>query len=280
MDGVLFQEASIFDPRTIPAYINEVGRWKASKKDGSNPPTMSLGMALYPRAIEYLRKLDVSDVRQLKAGDNSKPIPYPVTGIDDLAKSMKYLAGSQAVVFDASIDPPAPVVVGARDVRINMHVNANDNTKAAYEKGSPPRSIWISSRFNDPMASRVGFRYLKPMYPEMVSVKNLFAFELPEEVEAQYITSRSYWDENHVDYRPDPRFDYEHYMELCRRANSSHLRFLAPYLQLIGIVPSVVSYRDYRTNLHPVQAVSSLYDVEDIVTLKSYDSPHIPHIQA
>ncbi len=129
MNGVIVQEAKIFDPRTLPAYIEEATRFRKAPVECRDEKgrlyfdTTSLGMSLYPHTVAYLKPLNVSDISNLRVSFDDEKLPGGITNLEGLSRDIAAIAHIWPE-FDAVINPSVPV--GKPSVRISMHYNGLD----------------------------------------------------------------------------------------------------------------------------------------------------------
>lgn len=129
MKGVIVQEVNIFDPRTVPAYIQEsINSRKAPlSRDAEGGPykdRTNLGLSLYPNTIAYLQPLNVSGISNLRGTYDNEKFPDGIADLEGLMRNVSAIASTWPV-FDAVINPAVPV--GTNNVRISMHYDGFDD---------------------------------------------------------------------------------------------------------------------------------------------------------
>ena len=234
----------------------------------------AMGMALYSRAIDYLKPLKISRIYELQ--DLYSEVIYPnIKTLDELRANVEKIART-GPFFKAIINPPVPV--GSNEVIIAMDYSIADIDKVKDGSG---RSISIIAAYDNPHAARVGLRELKKIYPEMLFDELLFIIPMSGEVKDAFEQAENYYlslrSKRLVEWSTE---DMKTLIELRRERNLKLLDFAIPHLQELKIKPEQIEdkiivegkLKDYITPIN---------SFDDILTyVKSSSSNHIPFINA
>lgn len=131
MNGLIVQKAKIFDPRTLPDYIQEAtnSRKAPFSRDVEGhlyQDTTKLGLSLYPGTIAYLQPLNVSGISNLRGRFDNEKLPEGIVDLGGLTRNVGAIAFTWPR-FDATINPTVPV--GTNSVRISMYYDGSDDSE-------------------------------------------------------------------------------------------------------------------------------------------------------
>ena len=315
MSGAIIQEVKIFDPSNIPGYIIEVDNWISSlvsRQLQGLPPkdTSDMGRILYPHLIKYLQPLNVSGIFNLKLYDALKG-DY-VQAKSDGATDIKYLENNIQNFaatwpeFEAMINPR--ILIGTHKVKVHMHHSSGDSIHQQFKKKEylqdiqdseknlktitqdshyKSRSISIAAKFEDPKFARIGLRYLKQLYPEMIFEEELFAFDLPDDLIGLIIESEKYLIQRLIEAEREDKeledgFDMDYCPEIALDSSLRLLEFLVPKLKLLELIPTTVSYWAYKSDSFGFEerkhSINSFNDIQQI--MKEENISYIPEVIA
>jgi len=283
MNGTIIQSTHILDPTTVPEYANQLRSWWSTYYSNKPGVTRDFGNVLYPRAISYLADLNVSNISNVRTLYTKKRI---LEGTFDLQSLIGNIDSINSITpeFDASIHPG--VAVGTNEVVIGLNYSVFDNTKkfqkVVYEMGqqslieeeNKPRSITISSKFDNPESARTGLINLRVIYPEAVFREALYAFEMPTQISQL---------QRAVDFRfsnnPGVENDDDNLEAFSQNKNLTHFLFLVPLLQNSGIMPLIVSWLDIDFK-HQSEKIDSYSQLIEMVEQEPSMLIHLPRISA
>jgi hypothetical protein len=235
----------------------------------------TLVKALYPALITHLERLNITEITDFV---DLQPPLKPIEGIatlEELGKNLGKLGGIWPR-FKAKIKADFPL--GTDEAIIEMAYSSFDNIEPE------PRSITVSSIFENAYNARIGLKNLIKLYPEMLLEETLFAFKLPEPIRELHGKSRAYLDETYnyehgfSSKKPESEYDSEVYHTLRKTALLKHLGFAAPNLSRAGIIPIGIKYYDDSTEIK--MPVESFEEITDVIRQPSYSKVHLPEVQA
>ncbi len=329
MEGIIVQESKIFNPKTVPEYLEELEKWHKSlfvnphsigedysasrsfRLDMTEPLRInphilpegpfplnpqaaddkllsndefklvssgaSMGLALYPKILDYLVPLQISGIANLGDWHSYRKFPK-IEGISGFKKNLKNMASGWPV-FDAVIKPDVPV--GRRIVKIEMHYGSFDNLDFDEH-----RSVSILAAFRNHESSRTGLRNLGRLYPEMLLNETLFAVKMPQYLKEMHKQAfdylDSYWSYGHgfTGKKPESEYDSDYFNGLCLNANVKHFEFLSSIFKELGIFPHYASYYDFLAGLNYKIEIGSMEDAVEMMLDKSFKEITPPEILA
>ena len=229
----------------------------------------AIGEVLYPRAIEYLQPLNISEIFGFKDIDQERVLEE-ISNLEELRSSTQTIA-HMLPEFYAQIKPEFGM--GTDVVRISL---SNHLPRRHY-----PRAIKIEAEFDDPQSSLWGLRGLEEYFPEIISNEELFIGKLPEKIMYLYEVSDDYFND-HLDnifgYADKNDFDENIHREMSREAVINHLNFLDKTLQRLDIIPHSAVYHDNNSNLDYNISITTFDEVIMLIAAGYYDGVDIPTI--
>jgi hypothetical protein len=295
--ATIVQEVRIFDPSTLPDYIDAVKKYTAviplkieykdSKgKDVSKDLLESTYSDEKKKAWwekNFGTKLPPKDdIDRFYDGTAMSMELYPsalsylnqlnISKISDIRDH--YHGGKIEIEADTLQGLQANVAKLARtmpafNADVNPHVLLGSNNvtilmhySAADDfevKKKTGRSIVVSCMFDEPEKSRVGLRNIKKLFPEAIFNEELYILEKSEEVKEASKKERDYFKEL-LEKRTFTKERLGTLETLRDESNDKLLEFSMPYLERLGINPRYTSY--YKGKKSKIVGLKSFEDLE------------------